>query len=282
MLTLVATPIGNIDDVSPAMREAYAAADVVAAEDTRRFRALLARLGLTIPGRIVSYFDGNEASRAATLLDDLRDGKTVAVVTDAGMPVVSDPGFRLAELAIAAGIPVHVVPGPSAPLVALALSGLPSDRFAFEGFLPRKSGARRRRLEKILTDDRTLIFFEAPHRLREFLADLLEVFGDRRIAVCRELTKTYEEVIRGTVSEVTAALVDEILGEITIVVAGFDTETASGEMHFPTAVAKVLSLTEAGLKLKAAAAEVAGQLGLNKSELYDAAVVAKKANSANQ
>lgn len=274
MLKLVATPIGNLADVSPAMITAWQEADIVAAEDTRNFIQLLRRLELKISAQILSYYDQNEVTRAKQLLAELESGKSVVVVTDAGMPVVSDPGFRLVELAIAAGIEVSVVPGPSAVLTALALSGLATDRFAFEGFLSRKSGARRRHLEKLAEDERTLIFFEAPHRLKDFLKDLAEVFGARQIAVCRELTKTYEQVIRGEITEVLANLNQEVRGEITVVVSGANRDLP--KLDLAAAVAKVQGLVAAGIKLKAAVTEIAKPANLNKAELYDAVVAAKK------
>lgn len=274
MLKLVATPIGNLADVSPAMITAWQEADIVAAEDTRNFIQLLRRLDLKIDAQILSYYDQNETARAKQLLGELESGKTVVVVTDAGMPVVSDPGFRIVELAIEAGLEISVVPGPSAVLTALALSGLATDRFAFEGFLPRKSGARRRQLTQLAEDDRTLIFFEAPHRLKDFLKDLAEIFGARQIAICRELTKTYEQVIRGEITEVLTNLSEDVRGEITVVVSGVN--RAKPKLDLASAVIAVQELLEKGLKLKAAVTEIAKQANLNKGELYDAVVAMKK------
>src|SRR5690606_4428931 len=251
-------------------------ADVIAAEDTRRLRRLLDRLGVSTGARVVSYFDGNEAARAAELLDALRGGATVAVVTDAGMPAISDPGFRLVSAAVEAGIEVTAVPGPSAVLTALALSGLPTDRFCFEGFLPRKAGERARRLADLAGESRTAVFFEAPHRTAETLRAMSEALGaDRRAAVCRELTKTYEEVRRGPLAELAEWAEAGVRGEITIVGDGAEPVRAeAGE-----AVAEVLALVAEGRRLKPAVAEVAQAYGLAKNELYAAALAARAERS---
>lgn len=197
-LVLVGTPIGDFSDASPRLGRVLGEADVVAAEDTRRLRRLTSELGIVVKGRVTSFFEGNERQRTDELVQALVEGQTVAVVTDAGMPSVSDPGYRLVAAAIEAGVDVTAVPGPSAVLTALALSGLPVDRFTFEGFLPRKSGERIKRFAELAKEQRTMIFFEAPHRLAASLKEMAEAFGpDRRTAVCRELTKTYEEVKRG-------------------------------------------------------------------------------------
>jgi 16S rRNA (cytidine1402-2'-O)-methyltransferase len=218
---LAATPLGRPDDASERLRAALATAPVIAAEDTRRLRRLCADLGVTAAGRVVSFHDANEDSRVPQLIEALRDGLDVLVVTDAGMPSVSDPGYRLVAAAVAAGLPVTSLPGPSAVTTALAVSGLPVDRFCFEGFLPRKAGERRRALETLAGEARTLVFFEAPHRLAEALADLATAFGpDRPAAVCRELTKTHEEVRRGTLGELAGWAAGDVRGEITVVVAG--------------------------------------------------------------
>ena len=272
-LVLAGTPIGNLADASPALRDALAGADVIAAEDTRRLRNLLAGLGISSSARVVSYFDGNEAARADSLLADLRDGRTVVVVTDAGMPTVSDPGFRLVAAAVAEGLAVSVVPGPSAVLVALALSGLPTDRFCFEGFLPRKPGERRRRLAALAGEERTMVFFEAPHRLADFLADAAGAFGEqRRAAVSRELTKTFEETRRGTIAELVEWAADGVRGEITVVVAGA-VPTAS---DLPSATADALARIAAGEPLSVAVAAVAEASGVPRKTLYQATLAARK------
>src|SRR4051794_13655121 len=222
LLVLVGAPLGNTGDASARLREVLAGADVVAAEDTRRLARLARDLDITVTGRVISYFEGNEERRTPDLVQALRDGAVVAVVTDGGMPSVWAPGCRLVRAALDAGFPVTAAPGPSAVTTALALSGLPSDRFVFEGFLPRSGAGRRGRLTELATEPRTLVFFEAPHRITGALTDMATVFGaDRPAAVCRELTKTYEEVRRGPVGELAAwAARDEPRGEITVVVAG--------------------------------------------------------------
>lgn len=271
-VVLVGTPIGDLGDASPRVGEALAAADVIAAEDTRRLRRLLDRLGIEVSGRVVSYFDGNEAARAAELLDQLRGGATVVVVSDAGMPSISDPGFRLVAAAVEEGIAVTAVPGPSAVLTALALSGLATDRFCFEGFLPRKAGERARRLAELADEPRTAVFFEAPHRTEETLRAMSELLGaDRRAAVCRELTKTYEEVRRGTLAELADWAAAGIRGEVTLVVAG--APASRGDTG--DAVAAVRQLMAGGAKLKPAVAEVAAAHGLAKNELYAAVLEAR-------
>lgn len=277
VLVLAATPIGDTADASPALVAALTSADVIAAEDTRRLRDLCRRLGIEPGGRLVSYFDGNEASRVGVLMDALRAGERVVVATDAGMPSISDPGFRVVQAAIAEGVRITAVPGPSAVLTALAVSGLPTDRFCFEGFVARKAGERRRRLAALAREDRTMVFFEAPHRLADFLADARDAFGeDRPAAICRELTKTYEEVVRGGLGELARWATGEVRGEITVVIAGTSGPTATLE----EAVAAVLARVEDGDRLKAAVSEVAESLGLAKGELYDAAVAARRAASA--
>ena len=270
---LAATPIGDVADASPAMVAALVGADVIAAEDTRRLRDLCRRLGVETTARVVSYFDGNEASRVGVLMDALRAGERVVVATDAGMPSVSDPGFRVVQAAIAEGIRVTAVPGPSAVLTALAVSGLPTDRFCFEGFASRKAGERSRALAALAREERTMVFFEAPHRLADFLADARDALGEERpAAVCRELTKTYEEVVRGTLAELAQWATGEVRGEITVVVAGATGPAGSVE----DAVAEVLARVEAGERFKSAVAEVAAASGLAKNELYEAALAARK------
>ena len=269
-ILLAATPIGDVRDASPRVVEALQGADIVAAEDTRRALALASRLGIKLGGRLIALHDHNEAEKAAGIVEAARGGARVVFVSDAGMPTVSDPGFRLARAAIDAGVPLSVLPGPSAPLVALALSGLPSDRFAFEGFLPRKDGEATRYLQDLATDPHTLIFFESPRRAAATLARMAEVLGgDRRAALCRELTKDYEEVRRGTLGEL-AEGADDILGEVTIVVAGYE-RSARAEDH----VGAVLALAAEGMRLKDAAAEVAAATGARKNDLYKAALAAK-------
>jgi 16S rRNA (cytidine1402-2'-O)-methyltransferase len=269
VLVLAATPIGSVDDASPRLRAELVGATVIAAEDTRRLRALLDRLGVQTSARVVSYFDANEAARAAELVDELRAGGRVVVVSDAGMPAVSDPGYRVVAAAIEAGIRVSAVPGPSAVLTALAVSGLAVDRFCFEGFLPRKAGDRARRLAELAGEPRTMVFFEAPHRTEEALRALVEAFGgDRRGAICRELTKTHEEVVRGPLEELVDWAAQGVRGEVTMVVAG-STETP---VDLATAAAEVAALVASGARLKSAVAEVAERTGLAKNALYAAAL----------
>lgn len=269
-ILLAATPIGDVRDASPRVVAALEGADIIAAEDTRRALALASRLGIKLGGRLIALHDHNEAEKAAGIVEAARGGARVVFVSDAGMPTVSDPGFHLACAAIDAGVPLSVLPGPSAPLVALALSGLPSDRFAFEGFLPRKDGEATRYLQDLATDPHTLIFFESPRRAAATLSRMAEVLGgDRRAALCRELTKDYEEVRRGTLGEL-AEGADNILGEVTIVVAGYE-RSARAEDH----VGAVLALAAEGMRLKDAAAEVAAATGARKNDLYKAALAAK-------
>ncbi|PZG09809.1 16S rRNA (cytidine(1402)-2'-O)-methyltransferase [Nonomuraea aridisoli] len=267
-LVLAGAPIGQAGDVSPRLREVLAGADVVAAEDTRRLRRLAADLGVEITGRVVSYYDQNEAARAQELVETLKEGRTVVVITDAGMPGVSDPGYRLTHLAIEAGVTVTALPGPSAVTTALAVSGLASDRFCFEGFPPRKTGDRARRLTALTREERTMVFFEAPHRLADSLAAMAEAFGpDRPAAVCRELTKTYEEVRRGGLGELAEWAAGGVKGEITIVVAGY---VAGAAEHDPDAlVAEVDRRVAEGEQRKLAIADVARNAGIPKRELYD-------------
>jgi 16S rRNA (cytidine1402-2'-O)-methyltransferase len=266
VVVLAATPIGDTADASPRLRSELVQADVIAAEDTRRLRRLLTRLELVTGARVVSYFDGNEAVRTSELLEDLAAGARVVVVTDAGMPSVSDPGYRLVAAAIEQGIPVTAVPGPSAVLTALAVSGLPVDRFCFEGFLPRRTGERARRLDELAAEPRTLIFFEAPHRTVETLGAMATAFGaDRRAAVCRELTKTHEEVRRGPLAELVTWAADGVRGEVTLVVAGAPPVAAD----MAEAVRAVRDLTTTGTRLRPAVAEVALRLGIAKNRLYE-------------
>jgi len=272
-LLLAAVPIGRPQDASPRLAAALATADVVAAEDTRRLRRLASALGVRLAGRVVSYFDDVEAARVPGLLAELTAGHDVLLVTDAGMPGISDPGYRLVVAAAEAGIRVSVLPGPSAVTAALAVSGLPPDRFCFEGFPPRRAGERARRFADLAAEPRTLIFFESPRRLAATLAGLAEALGGGRAAVvCRELTKTHEEVRRGTLAELTAWAEPGRLGEITIVVAGAPPRRADPAKAAPRAAADVAALERAGTPRKAAIAEVARELGLPKREVYDLVV----------
>jgi 16S rRNA (cytidine1402-2'-O)-methyltransferase len=268
-LVLAATPIGRAADASLRLADELRSADLIAAEDTRRLRRLLRDLDVETDARVVSYFDGNEGHRVPALLDALRAGNRVVVVTDAGMPSVSDPGYRLVSAAVVAGIHVTAVPGPSAVVTALAVSGLPTDRFTFEGFLPRKAGERTRRLADLSNEQRTMVFFEAPHRTHTALVAMAEVFGfDRPAVVCRELTKTHEEVRRGSLDMLVDWARDGVRGEVTIVVAGAGAApTISQE---PTAlVAAVADRVAAGQGRKQAIAEVARSAGVPRREVYN-------------
>lgn len=270
-LVLAGTPIGCVDDASPRLVAELMRADVIAAEDTRRIRRLAADLDLTLTARIVSYFEGNEVARTPGLIRAVEDGERVLLVTDAGMPTVSDPGYRLVAAAVAADLPITVVPGPSAVLVALALSGLPVDRFCFEGFPARKGGERRRGLSDLAREPRTMVFFESPHRITQTLQDMVEAFGaDRPAAVCRELTKTHEEAKRGTLAELAAWSEPGVRGEITVVVAGY---VAPERGDAPVAAEDVAELVEqaveSGLDRRAALQEAARRLGISRREAYD-------------
>ena len=268
-LVLAATPIGDPRDAAPRLGQELTTADVIAAEDTRRLKRLLTALEVAPTGRVLSYHEHNEAARTPELVERLLAGERVVVVTDAGMPSVSDPGYRLVAAAVEAGIRVTCVPGPSAVLMALAVSGLPVDRFAFDGFLPRKAGERSRVLAEAAQERRTLVYFEAPHRLAETLEAMAEAFGPtRRAAVCRELTKTYEEVRRGTLAELAEWAAEGVRGEITVVVAGADRVVTSVE----DALDGIRERVAAGERLKDVAADVASRTGLSKKALYDAAV----------
>jgi 16S rRNA (cytidine1402-2'-O)-methyltransferase len=274
-LVLAGVPLGNPGDASARLVTALREADIVAAEDTRRLRRLAADLGAEVPGRVVSYFDGNEERRTPELAEELRDGATVLVVTDGGMPSVSDPGYRLVVAAIADDIPVQVVPGPSAVTTALAASGLPVDRFCFEGFPPRKPSERRAAYAALAGEPRTLVFFEAPHRIAASLTDLAAAFGaDRPAAVCRELTKTYEEVRRGTLGELADWAADGLRGEITVVVGGAPAR-AAGPVEPAALAAEVATAIEAGTPRKEALTEVATAHGVPRREVYDAVLAAK-------
>ena len=272
---LAGVPIGDPADASARLRELISVADVIAAEDTRRFRRLARDLDVAPRGRIVSYYDAVESARTPELLESLAAGATVLVLTDAGMPTVSDPGYRLVAAAADAGVPVTAAPGPSAVTAALAVSGLPTDRFCFEGFLPRRSGERRRRLRELATEQRTLVLFEAPHRAEATLADLAAAFGGERPGVaCRELTKTYEEVRRGTLADLAGWAADGIRGELTLVVGG--APAGSSYAGGPADLARLVAEREAaGLTRKDAIAEVAAETGARKRDVFDAVVAAK-------
>jgi 16S rRNA (cytidine1402-2'-O)-methyltransferase len=276
VLVLAGTPIGDIADAPARLGAELVAADVIAAEDTRRLRRLTQGLGVQPAGRVVSYFEGNESARTPELVEALAGGARVLLVTDAGMPSVSDPGYRLVAAAVERGISVTAVPGPSAVLTALALSGLPVDRFCFEGFLPRKAGERRGRLAEVAGERRTLVYFEAPHRLDDTLAAMAEAFGaERRAAVCRELTKTYEEVKRGPLKELAAWAAEGVRGEITIVVEGAP-EPGPADLA-PGELARLVAEREAaGEHRKEAIAAIAAAVGLPKREVFDAVVAAKR------
>ena len=270
LLVLAGTPIGDSSDASPALVEALTGADLIAAEDTRRLRTLLARLGVTTTARVVSYFEGNEAARTPELVSAMLDGATVVVATDAGMPSVSDPGYRIVVAAIETGIRVTAVPGPSAVLTALAVSGLPVDRFCFEGFLPRKAGERSRRLAELSREARTMVFFEAPHRTAEMLTAAAEVLGaDRPGVVCRELTKRYEEIVRGGLRELAEWAAGGVRGEVTIVIGG---AVADPGDDLARALERVQGLVSEGVRLKEAVADVAAATGVRKNALYEAAL----------
>ncbi len=269
VLVLAATPIGQTGDAPPRLASELTGADVIAAEDTRRLKRLTSELGITLSGRIVSYFEGNESARTPVLLAALVAGERVVLVTDAGMPSVSDPGYRLVVAAVEHDVRVTAVPGPSAVLTALAVSGLPVDRFCFEGFLPRKAGERSRRLVGLLREERTMVFFEAPHRTEAALAAMAEALGgDRSAAVCRELTKTHEEVRRGPLVDLVEWAAQGVRGEVTIVVEGAPSraEVGSDPVSLRAAVADEEA---AGATRKEAIADVARRSGVPKREVYD-------------
>jgi len=270
VLVLAATPIGRLADAPPRLAEELAAADVIAAEDTRRLKRLTAELGVAVAGRVVSYFEGNEQARTPALLEELLAGRRVVLVTDAGMPSVSDPGYRLVAAAVERAVPVTAVPGPSAVLTALAVSGLPVDRFCFEGFLPRKAGERSRRLAALATEERTMVFFEAPHRTEAALTAMREAFGaDRAAAVCRELTKTHEEVRRGPLADLVSWAAEGVRGEVTIVVSGAS-PTADVDTDPASLRAAVAEREQDGTSRKEAIVDVARRAGLPKRTVYDA------------
>lgn len=267
---LAATPIGNVADASPRLVEILRNADVVAAEDSRRAVRLFRELGIRAQGSLVSFYDAVEEAKSAELVSRAAQGATIVVITDAGMPSVSDPGYRIVREAIAQNVRVSVIPGPSAVLSALAVSGLPVDRFTFEGFLARKSGERKAQLQSIALEPRTMVFFEAPHRLAETLVDMSDVLGgERQVVVCRELTKTYEEVVRGTLAELVTWSDREILGEITIVLHGSSAENVTSQADWIELVAARVDL---GISQRDAIADVAHELHVPKREVYDAVI----------
>jgi 16S rRNA (cytidine1402-2'-O)-methyltransferase len=270
-LIVAAAPIGRPEDASPRLCRALGETAIVAAEDTRRVRRLAAALGVRLAATVVSYYDDVESRRVPALLAELRGGRDVLLLTDAGMPVISDPGYRLVAAAAAAGIRVTTLPGPSAVTAALAVSGLPSDRFCFEGFPPRRPGERARRFAELAAERRTLIFFESPRRLAVTLGALAEALGGgRRAVVCRELTKTHEEIRRGTLTELAAWARGDPLGEITLVVEGAPARPAPRPVA--EAVALVAERELAGAPRKDAIAAVARESGLRRREVYDAVV----------
>lgn len=275
-LILAATPLGNPGDASSRLKSAIENASVIAAEDSRRFHRLCADIEVSFTAKVLSFFEGNEEDRTRELISELKSGATVLVVSDAGMPTISDPGFRLMRDAIAEGIEVSVIPGPSAVTMAVALSGLPTDRFSFEGFPPRTAGARLATFEKLRFEERTMVFFEAPHRLVDSLADAVSVFGaDRLGAICREMTKRYEETIRGTMNELLSwAQSNEVLGEITLVIAGAVADSAS--LTASDMVARVREFEAAGMDRKSSIATVAEEFGIAKRLVYAAVVDANK------
>lgn len=265
-LFLVGTPIGNLDDLSARARDTLASVDVVAAEDTRRTGRLLARFG--VKAKMVSFFEGNERIRSGRLLKALREGESVAVVTDGGMPGISDPGYRLVGACIEEGIDVRVVPGPSAAISALVLSGLPTDRFVFEGFLPKREGDRARRLAELAHEPRTIVAFESPLRVPTLLRDVLATLGDRRVAVARELTKVHEEVVRGRASDVLARLGDaELRGEVTVIIEG---APAPSPADVADLLPEVRGLVEGGMRKRDASRAVAERHGVSANALYRA------------
>ena len=274
-LQLAGVPLGNPGDASARLVSAIKGATIVAAEDSRRFQRLCQDLEINTNAKVLSFFEGNEEERTNQLITELKNGAQVLVVTDAGMPTVSDPGFKLVRAAVAENIPVEVLPGPSAVTTALTLSGLPTDRFCFEGFVPRTQGAREKFFENLKFESRTVVFFEAPHRLLETLESAIQILGkDRNAALCREMTKTYEETVRGTLLEIQSwANSKEILGEITVVISGASVGAKeSSQLEIIEAVRKLENI---GVDRKEAIATVAMELNLPKREVFDALVAAK-------
>jgi len=270
-LYLVGTPIGNLEDITERARRVLSEVDLVAAEDTRRTGRLLRWLGIRT--KLVSFFEGNEEERVGKLLESLRAGSNVAVVSDAGMPSVSDPGYRIVAACLDAGIEVDVVPGPSSAIAALVVSGLPTDRFVFEGFLPRSGSGRRQRLAALASDSRTVVLFESPRRLARTLSDLLDESGDRRVAVARELTKLHQEVIRGRLSEVLETVRGrELKGEVVVVVEGATVTAGEAIGDESSAVGLASDFVRSGAKKREAARRAAGLTGVPAGRIYDALV----------
>jgi 16S rRNA (cytidine1402-2'-O)-methyltransferase len=269
-LWLVGTPIGNLGDVSDRARRTLADVDLIACEDTRRARKLLTHLGIR-GGRLVTFFEGNERRRVPEILEHLRAGRDVAVISDAGMPGLADPGERLVRAAVAEGIQVDVVPGPSAAVAALVVSGLSGARFVFEGFLPRKPGDRRNRLAQVAADPRTVILFESPRRLGTLLGDAAEILGDRRASIVRELTKVFQEIVRGTLPELAARYRDEdVRGEVVVVIEGRPAHVGRDELE--ALAERVEALTSDGVPRREAAARVAEESGASRRALYEASL----------
>ena len=271
-LILAATPLGNVLDASPRLKQTLTEADLIAAEDTRKAKRLIQDLNLDIKAPIISFFEDNEIEKIPELINKLKQGLKIVVISDAGTPAISDPGFKLVKQAITENISITVIPGPSAVLSALVLSGLPTDRFSFEGFIPRKGKERTEILNNLNKESRTMIIFESPRRTKETLEDIKEVVGeDRKIAVVREISKTYEEVIRGSVSElVDWANSNEVLGEITIVIEGVD--SSKRNIVDEEAIKNVKDLIAKGMSFKDAVQQVSTQLGLSRRELYEASL----------
>ncbi|UQA90382.1 16S rRNA (cytidine(1402)-2'-O)-methyltransferase [Gardnerella vaginalis] len=281
-VVLAATPIGNMGDASSRLINLLETADIVAAEDTRRLYDLANRLGVHVSGQVIAYHDHNEHNKADGLLDKVEQGSTVLVVSDAGMPTINDPGLAVVRRAIERDLPVTCAPGPSAVLDALALSGLPTDRFCYEGFLPRKSGDRQQHLRSLLSERRTIVFYEAPHRIAESMEDLLEVFGaDRKMALCRELTKDFEEIRRGTISQICKSVEnDPPRGEIVLVIAGASDEEIK-QRNIDLSVEQLAQMSydlsqNEGLRIKDAITRIVSQNPLsdgsfaNRKEVYAA------------
>ncbi|MDA2977814.1 MAG: 16S rRNA (cytidine(1402)-2'-O)-methyltransferase [Actinomycetota bacterium] len=271
-LILAATPLGNILDASLRLKQTLEQADLIAAEDTRRARRLFADLELDVKAPIISLFEDNEIERIPEIIEKLKNGAKVVVISDAGTPAISDPGYRLVNAAIDEKILITVIPGPSAVLSALVLSGLPTDRFIFEGFIAKKGKERTEFLNNLGNENKTTILFESPRRTLQTLKDIQETIGDdRKAAVVREISKTYEEVIRGTIKELVNWAIDtEVLGEITLVIAGL--ETTARKQVDEQAVKRVRQLVDAGSSFKDAVQEVSTQQGLSRRELYEASL----------
>ena len=268
-LWLVGTPIGNLGDLTDRARRVLRDAEIIACEDTRRTRQLLSHIG-GARGRLVSFFEGNERRRIRALLEELRQRRDVALVSDAGMPGLSDPGYRLVAACVEAGLEVDVAPGPSSVVTALVLSGLPTARFAFEGFLARRSGERRARLAELASEPRTIVLFESPRRVGDLLSEAAEELGDRRAAVARELTKAHQEVLRGTLAELAARLAGhEVRGEVVVVIEG---ARRADVLDIEDLADRVEALTAEGVARKEAAARVAEESGASKRELYEASL----------